>query len=166
MNGEEQHWFKRAHVGTFLGLANIYRSTVKLANEDQKTRVLLQAKGDYHIMTSPREDAQDHDILIPLNVVLYIIVNSRKGKGKTLKKHILQANIDLKNQIQAIQHENVAFQAQRDVYQNQLQRYEDTIAYLRKLYVDCARDPGKDNIIIIVQKHTTPPNDKYHDLPY
>ena len=28
------------------------------------------------------------------------------------------------------------------------------------------RNLGKDNIIIIVWKHTTPANDKYHDLPY
>ena len=33
-------------------------------------------------------------------------------------------------------------------------------------YVPHARDLGKDNIIIIVLKHTTPANDKYHDLPY
>ena len=26
--------------------------------------------------------------------------------------------------------------------------------------------PGKDNIIIIVRKHTTSAKDKYHDLPY
>ena len=29
-----------------------------------------------------------------------------------------------------------------------------------------ARDPGKDTIIILVRKHTTSANDKYHDLPY
>ena len=29
-----------------------------------------------------------------------------------------------------------------------------------------SRDPGKNNIIIIVWKHTTPANDKCHDLPY
>ena len=28
------------------------------------------------------------------------------------------------------------------------------------------RDPGKDNIIIIVRKHTKPASDKFHDLPY
>ena len=28
------------------------------------------------------------------------------------------------------------------------------------------RDPGKDNIIIIVRKYTTSANNKYHDLPY
>ena len=72
---------------------------------------------------------------------------------------------DRENQIQAIQYENVAFQAQRDLYQAQLQRCEDTITHLRARYVDHASYPGKDNIIIIVRKHTTFANDKYHDLP-
>ena len=44
---------------------------------------------------------------------------------------------DRDNQIQAIKYENVALQAQRNVYQA----------------VPHARDPGKDNIIIIVRKH-------------
>ena len=73
---------------------------------------------------------------------------------------------DYDNQIQAIQYENVALQAQRDVYQAQLQRCQDTITHLRTRYVDHARDPGKGNITIIVRKHTTPANDKFHDLPY
>ena len=70
------------------------------------------------------------------------------------------------NQIQAIQYENVVLQAQRDVYQTQLQRCEDIITHLREGYVDHARDPSKGNIIIIVRKHTTSANDKYYDLPY
>ena len=41
-------------------------------------------------MTPPREDAQDHDIFISLTGALYVIVNSRKDKGKALKKHILK----------------------------------------------------------------------------
>ena len=57
-------------------------------------------------------------------------------------------------------------QAQRDVYQAQLQRCQDTITHLRTRYVDHAKDPGKDNIIIIVRKHEKPANDKFHDLPY
>ena len=73
---------------------------------------------------------------------------------------------DCGNQIQAIQYENVALQVQRDVYQTQLQKCQDTIPHLRTRYVDHARDTGKDNIIIIVQKHTRPANYKYHDLPY
>ena len=60
----------------------------------------------------------------------------------------------------------MALQAQRDVYVAQLQGRQDTITHLKTRYVDHARDPGKNNITIIVQKHTTPAKDKYHDLPY
>ena len=69
---------------------------------------------------------------------------------------IVLMNDDLQdrvNQIQAIKYENIALQAQRDVYQAELQRCQDTITYLRTRYVDQWRDPGKDNIIIIVRKH-------------
>ena len=70
------------------------------------------------------------------------------------------------NQIQAIKYENVALQAQRLVYQAELQSCQDTITHLRTRYVDHARGLGKGNIIIIVRKHTTPANDKFHDLSY
>ena len=60
-------------------------------------------------------------------------------------------NDDLQNR----EYENVALQAQRDVYQVQLQRCQDTIIHLRTRYVDHVRDPCKDNIIIIVRKYTT-----------
>ena len=60
----------------------------------------------------------------------------------------------------------MALQAQRDVYQPQLQRCQDTIIHLRTRYVDRERDPGKNNMIIILRKHTRPANEKYHDLPY
>ena len=44
--------------------------------------------------------------------------------------------------------------------------HQDIITHLKKRYVPHAKDPGKDNIIIIVRKHTTPTKDKFHDLPY
>ena len=69
------------------------------------------------------------------------------------------------NQIQAIKYQKVALQAQRDVLQK-LQKCQDPITHLKTRYVPHARDPGKDNVIIIVWKHTTPANDKYHGLPY
>ena len=72
---------------------------------------------------------------------------------------------DCDNQIQAIQYDNVASQTQKDVYQVELQKCQDTIALLRTRYVPHAKNPSKDNIIIILQKHTTSANDKYHGLP-
>ena len=52
------------------------------------------------------------------------------------------------------------------MYQAELQKYQDTITHLKTRYVPHARDLGKDNIIIIIRKHATPANDKFHDLPY
>ena len=125
--------------------------------------------------------------------VMYVIINSRKDKGKALKEHVLKdivprgfdarieeiqgkhrqaieekdAAIALFNDdLQNHEYENVALQVQRDVYQAQLQRCQDTIIHLRTRYVDQARDPGKGNITITVRKHTTSVNDKYNDLPY
>ena len=87
-------------------------------------------------------------------------------KGKDAVIALIDDDLqDRDNQLQAIQYENVALQVQRDVYQAQLQRCQDTIIHLTTRYVDYARGPGKDNIIIIVQKHTTSANDKYYDLP-
>ena len=99
----------------------------------------------------------------------------KKNEGRPSASHrkkdavIALMNDDLQdcdNQIQAIKYENVALQAQRDVYQAELQRCQDTITHLRARCVDHARGPGKDNIIIIVRKHTTPANDTFHDLSY
>ena len=71
-------------------------------------------------------------------------------------------NDDLKNR----KHESVALQAQRDMYQAQLQRYQDAITHLKTSYVPHAKNPGKNNIIIIVRKHATSVNDTFHDFPY
>ena len=70
------------------------------------------------------------------------------------------------NQIQAIKYENVALQAQKDVYQAVLQRCQDIITHLKTRHVPHARYPGKDNIIIIVRKQATSVKDKYHELQY
>ena len=78
-------------------------------------------------------------------------------------------NNDLQNRdnpIQAIQYEKVALQAQRDVHQTQLPRCQDTIIHLKTRYLLHARDLSKDNIIIIVWKHTKPAKDKFYNLPY
>ena len=73
----------------------------------------------------------------------------KKTINKLLKKKT--AALALFNDgLQNRDYENVAMQAQRDVYYAQLQKCQDTIIHLRTSYVDHVRDPGKDNIIIIV----------------
>ena len=64
---------------------------------------------------------------------------------------------DPKKPIQAIKYATVEDQL--------TERCENAINHLREPYVDHARDPGKDNVIIIAQKHTTSATNKYYDLP-
>ena len=90
VDSKEQNWFKRAHVGKFLGLVHIHRTTARLADKDQKTWAFLKVEGGYHDATPPREDAQVHYIFISQTGALYVVVNSQKDKGKALKKHILK----------------------------------------------------------------------------
>ena len=71
-------------------------------------------------------------------------------------------NDDLKNR----EHDNVALQAQRDVYKEQLQKCQDIIVHLRTRYVDHAKDPGKDNIVMIIEKNTAPEEDEFYEYPY
>ena len=52
------------------------------------------------------------------------------------------------------------------MYQAELQKCQDIITHLKARYVPHVKNPGKDNIIIIVLKHTMPANDKFHGLPY
>ena len=64
VDSKEQNWFKRAHVGKFLGLVHIHRSTARLAYENQKTRAFLQAEGGIRSKDPLREEAQNHDIFL------------------------------------------------------------------------------------------------------
>ena len=71
-------------------------------------------------------------------------------------------NDDLKNR----DYDNVALQAQRDECKQQLQRSQDIIAHLKKRYVPNAKDPGKDNIVMIIEKNTTPEEDEFYEYLY
>ena len=130
----------------------------------------------------PKDQQNKTDKLLSFFGVMYVIVNSRKDKGKALKEHILKdivprrfdariedagialMNDDLKdrdNQIQAIKYENVALQAQRNVYKDQLQKCQDIITHLRTRYVDHAKDLVKDNIVMIIEKKAAPEEDEF-----
>ena len=74
---------------------------------------------------------------------------------------------DRDNQIQAIQYENLALQVQQDAYQTQLQRCQTQIHDLiTNRYVPRANDPGKDNIVMITEKNTTPEEDDFYEYLY
>ena len=71
-------------------------------------------------------------------------------------------NDDLKNR----EHDNVALQAQRAVYKEQLQKCQDIIAHLRTRYEDHVKGPGKGNIVMIIEKNTALEEDEFYEYPY
>ena len=153
----------------------------------------MRVEGGIHSIDAPREDAQDHDIFISLTGALYVTINSKKDKGKALKKHILKdivlrglnARIEevqekhrqaieekdaatalLNNDLKNRELDHVALQAQRGVYKDQIQKCQDIITHLRTRYVDHAKNPGKDNIVMIIGKNTAPEEDEFYEYRY
>ena len=74
---------------------------------------------------------------------------------------------DRENQIQAIQYEKVVLKAQRDVCQVQLLKCQNQICDLViNRRVPRANDPRKDNIVMIIEKNSTPEEDEFYEYPY
>ena len=66
----------------------------------------------------------------------------------------------LNNDLQDREYENVALRAQRDVYQSQVR---DLII---NRHLPRTKDPGKDNIAMIIEKNTAPEEDEFYQYPY
>ena len=61
----------------------------------------------------------------------------------------------------------MALQAQKDVYQAQLQRCQDqTCDLIINRHVPRVNDPGKDNTVMIIEKNTILEEDEFYEYPY
>ena len=74
---------------------------------------------------------------------------------------------DRDNQIQAVKYEDVVLQAQQNIYQTQLQRCQNQ---LHDIIFNCnvsrGNDPGKDSIVMLIEKKTTPKEEEFYEYPY
>ena len=194
VDSEEQNCFKQAHLGKYLGIENIRTSLNDLEKCEMLTRQeLVPTRHSTFGWSGPKYQQNKMDKFLSVFGVMYVIVNSQKDKGKALKEHILKdivprgfdarvkeiqekhrqaieekdaaialLNDDLKNR----EYDNVALQAQKGVYKDQLQKRQDIITHLRTRYLDHAKDPGKDNIVMIIDKNTAPEEDEFYEYPY
>ena len=90
VDSEEQNWFKRAYVRTFLGLEGIRTSLNGLEKCQMLTRQELRRNWCCTPVWSGPEDQQNKtDKFISVFGVMYTIVNSHKHKDKALKKHMV-----------------------------------------------------------------------------
>ena len=69
---------------------------------------------------------------------------------------------ELDCRIQNLEFDNVALQAQRDVYESQLQKCQDRIKNLmQNRHVPRAEDLGPNTIVMIIEKNST-----FYEYPY
>ena len=54
----------------------------------------------------------------------------------------------------------------RDVYTDQVQKFQDIITHLKTGHVPHAKDPGKDNIVMIIEKNTVSEENEFYEYPY
>ena len=91
VDSEEQNWFKRAHVGKFLGIENIWTSLNDLDKCEMLTRQeLVPTRHSPSPWSGPNDQQNKTDKFLSFFGVMYVIVNSKKDKGKVLKEHILK----------------------------------------------------------------------------
>ena len=80
-----------AHLGKFLGIEDIRT----LLNDLKKCKILTRqglvpTQCSTPGWSGPKDQQNKTDKLLSVFGVMYVIVNSRKVKGKTLKEHILK----------------------------------------------------------------------------
>ena len=184
-DSNNQPWFKQVDVGDYIGFGNIRQVTSNLPVEDKKHRSELTVRptdGSCQVSKS----AKPHDGFISLNGLTAVIMNSRKPKARVVSRWLIQNIIprgfnkmieevaekhqktikEKEDKIQAIQYENVGLQGEMRAKDQQIVRCENRIGELRERYVDHCKNPKKDNIVIIIRKHSTVENDIYHKYPY
>ena len=132
------------------------------------------------------KDSQKYNLYINEERMHELVFSSQQQKAKAFRKYCCnemfprirkqlvdkmqedhqQAITDRNNRVQAIEYENVGLQGEIKAKDQQIEASQHKIAEPVERYVDHCRSPSRDNIVIIVRKHTTPENDKYHNLPY
>ena len=182
VNSEEQNWFKRIHVGKFLGLEDIRTSLNGLEKCEMLSRQELIPSGRTMSGWSGLKDQQNKTgKFLSVFGVMYIIVNSKKDKGKVLKKHILKdivprgfdtrfEEIQEKHR-QAIEEKDAAIALLNDDLKNgenekvslqgEIGAKDQQIAALQRRYVGYLSDEDKNNGKSIITK-----NNEEAEYPY
>ena len=82
VDSEEQDWFKRAHVGKFLGLEDIRTAPNCLRKCEIFTRQeLIPTRRDTPGWSGPKDHQNKTDKFLSFFWVMYVIVNSQKDTG-------------------------------------------------------------------------------------
>ena len=163
---------------------DVLKKHVSIENKQHKN--VLQSRAIAARPMNWPKDSQKYDFYLNEEGMYEVLFGSQQPLAKRFRKHCFnvifphirqqltdkiqedhQKAIDERDtRIQAIQNKNVGLQGEITAYQAQLQVSQNRITELVERYVDLCINPSKDNIVLIVRKHTTPENDKYHNFSY
>ena len=185
---QNQPCFKRADLGRYLGVVNM-RQTFK--NTATKSRLELSREGVSLPDTLGRLK-NPHDAFVNLDAALEIVVRSRrpkaveltkwlthKGVEKVIEEHqkaidverhkvqekdtqLALLNDDLTESQELVRH----LEFNNTDLQGEIRAKDQEIARLHERVVPHAMNFGKNNVVMIVRKHTRKNDDCHFEFPY
>ena len=160
-NAEGLLQFKRADLGRFLGLVDI-----RAAYRDVKTtsrKLLIPHASD----ACPPKDKNDQDAFIDLDGALEIVVRSKKPKAVELVKWLTRKGVEkLVEDVRQLEYNNTGLQGEIRAKDQEIERRQKENVELKQRYVDRCQDMSKDNVVMIVRKHTCEHEDCHSEYPY
>ena len=127
--------------------------------DSRKDDYYINEEGMYEIVFSRQQpkakDFRRHYCNMLLPHVRQQLTNRMKEDHQQAIEEKDAAIALLNDDLKIREHDNVALQAQRDVYKEQLQKCQDIITHLKTLHVPYSKDPAKDNNVMIILRIAT-----------
>ena len=176
---DNKPWFKRAHVGAFLGLEDIRTSVRNLEGDDFCTREQLGARHSMPGWSGPKEQQNKTDVFLSVYGVMHVIIISQKERGKELKEFIFNiiiprglnekikqlqedhqlAIIEKDNKIQAVQYINVglyeeikAIEYEKVGLQGEIREKDHQITQCENRIQDLIANRNTDIVLSLIDK--------------
>ena len=182
VDSDGENWFKRAHIIRYLGLAKILKSVEGLDTQEMPQRDDIKAMvSNLYPWSGPKDHQNKTDKFLSFFGVMYVIVNTKKDKGKALKEHILkdivprrfdakieeikgkhQHSIEEKDPTIALLNDDLKNHEYENVgLQGEIRAKDQQIATLQRRYVGYLSDEFKNNGISIIAN-----NNEEEEYPY
>ena len=160
---EDRPWFKRAHVGKYLGIKHIDTSLGNLDKREQRTRSEFKMQP---VIQGSYPAFQDTDKFLSVYGVMHVIVNSKKSKGKALRDWIFRdiiprgfnKLIEEKDTQLALLNDDLTI-AEQNVVALEQDNFElqAEVERLTSRAVPYLENSKKDNGMVIIQKNNGDP---------
>ena len=161
--------------------SHIIRDHCSMENIRHKYELVAASDSDGPVQWP--SDSQKYDLYINEEAMYELAFTSQQDKAKEFRKYCINKLFpqirdhfeQRKDEEHQLAIEDLGVQFQVEIHESDIQlqelndeneRFYNEIQELRARYVAPLRNLHKNNIIIIVRKHTSSDDDKYHDYPY